>query len=270
MIAPGDVVSVSRCHGLGNVLQLLPVLRTLGLDGRDVELVTRTEWACAVARLAPEIRVVTTRRAETLDLDAYTLHLRSTRNRTDEFMELLGVKALRPFDTVVPDEWLAPWGHVQGAIVFAPEAAHQSRQCPPALAVGIGTLLRDEFLVVVGRDPSPPVPCRLDLRGQTTLEDMIAIVALAARVICMDSGVLHAATLLGTPAVAVFGGITPESRTRQDQHLVVLAGDVPCRPCDKHETCAGAYHCLARIKPADVVASSALLHQISSRRIRTV
>ena len=151
--------------------------------------------------------------------------------------------------------------------MFAPEAAHPSRECPPALAEGTANRLHDQPLVVIGRDRTMPVPCAHDLRGMTSLEDMFAIVSIASRVICMDSGVLHMAVLLGTPAVAIFGGITPESRTHPSQHLVVLAGDVPCRPCDKNETCGGAYHCLRRLTPDHVLQAAATLAERRERSI---
>jgi ADP-heptose:LPS heptosyltransferase len=251
MTSPG--VSVMRRHGLGNVLQLLPVLRTLHATGVRVELVTRPEWIGALGRLAPELSYGMSASRRTLDLDALTATSREAVNRTALFMDVLGVYELRAPRPVVPDEWLAKWNHVSGALVLALEAAFPARRCPPGLATGIGAALRDRFVALVGQEREPAIECTADLRGQTLLEDLVAIVARARCVVCMDSSVLHLATTLEVPAVALFGGISPESRLQEHQRVTVLVGDVPCRPCNKNETCNGAYDCLHRIRAADVV-----------------
>lgn len=264
---PVPVVVVRR-HGLGNVLQLLPVLRSLAHLGRQVELITQPAWMKAIAAIAPEIQVSTSGRAGAFDLDALTLTV-TTGNRTAEFMEVLGCSVLADLPTTIPAAWLDRWDAIGGSVVFAPEAAFPARQCPPQLAVDIGRVLMERRVVVVGCDPSPAIACWRDLRGVTSLEDLVAIVHLAGQVICMDSGVLHLAALLHKPTVALFGGISPESRTRPDQDVVVLAGDVPCRPCNKKETCGGAYWCLGRIGAANVRAALESLPR-RTRAIRLV
>jgi ADP-heptose:LPS heptosyltransferase len=252
------------------VVQLLPVLRTLAGSGRDVELVTRPEWGAVLSRIAPEITFSPAARTDTLDLDEMTLAAPSTENRTMEFMRMLGVTALAPQPAVVPKEWLDKWAHLGGSILFAPDATFASRQCPPSLAVQIGDRLGEESVVVVGLERAPTIRCQADLRGATGVADLFALVALARCVICVDSAVLHIATLLDTPAVALFGGIDPESRTRPGQRVVVLVGDVPCRPCNKHETCGGAFHCLHRITADHVAQGLQSAMSARSRSIRVV
>ncbi len=185
-------------------------------------------------------------------------------------MQLLDVPELHQLPVSVPDEWAARWEHVSGATVVAPEAAFPARQCPPALASSIGEALRDRFVVVVGRETVPPIACRVDLRAMTAFEDLIAIVAGARNVVCMDSAILHLAALFGVPTVALFGGISPESRTHPDQHLAILVGGVLCRPCNKNETCGGAYHCLHRIRAEQVVVALNSLQERTTRSITIV
>jgi len=85
----------------------------------------------------------------------------------------------------------------------------------------------------------------LDLVGATSLRQLLEILAGARFLLANDSGNLHMACLLGTPAIGVFGPTAPE------QHLYHLSGgfmvirDSPsCSPCahtSRHLRCPGAY-----------------------------
>ncbi len=68
----------------------------------------------------------------------------------------------------------------------------------------------------------------------------------------MDSGVLHIAAAVGTPTVALFGGIDPTHRIRKNQNVVVLHSDLDCFPCNKNETCNGQYPCIKSTQPENV------------------
>jgi ADP-heptose:LPS heptosyltransferase len=206
----------------------------------------------------------------TIDLDELTRFARPTESRTDEFADALGVSNVEHRPITLPSDWLREWDHLHGAILFAPEAAHESRRCPDPLAIAIGTDLTQQKLVIVGNLATPEVPCHTDLRGKTGLRDLLALVRHAAAVICMDSAMLHIATLLGTPAVAIFGGIDPHMRTHPWQRVTVLVGNVSCRPCNKRETCNGAFYCLQRIGARDVVQAVRDLDQLRERAIRVI
>jgi ADP-heptose:LPS heptosyltransferase len=47
------------------------------------------------------------------------------------------------------------------------------------------------------------------LAGRTSLTELTALVAAAARVVCGDTGIAHLATALGTPSVVLFGPTSP-------------------------------------------------------------
>lgn len=53
-------------------------------------------------------------------------------------------------------------------------------------------------------------PNGLNLAGQTSLEELAAVLSLSAAVLCNDSGGMHLATALGTPLVGLFGITNPE------------------------------------------------------------
>jgi ADP-heptose:LPS heptosyltransferase len=155
-------------------------------------------------------------------------------------------------------------------VLFAPEAAHESRRCPDSLAAGIGVDMAESRLVLVGNNTSPAIGCHADLRGGTTLRDLFVLVRHAGAVISMDSAMLHIATLLGTPAVALFGGIDPLMRTHPWHRVIVLVGNVACRPCNKRETCDGAFFCLRRIGPRDVRQAVDDLAAVTAREVRVL
>lgn len=48
------------------------------------------------------------------------------------------------------------------------------------------------------------------LAGRTDVLDLLAVVSVAARVVCGDTGVAHVATAVGTPSVVLFGPTSPE------------------------------------------------------------
>ncbi|MFN8579675.1 MAG: glycosyltransferase family 9 protein, partial [Gemmatimonadaceae bacterium] len=269
-ISPHPPLSVARFHGLGNVVQLLPILRSHAEQGRDVELITRPEWGSVFRYLVPEISFGSEPSAATIDLDAVTRFARPTESRTDEFAEALGISGVEHRPVVLPPSWLDEWSEVKGAVLFAPEAAHESRRCPDALALDIAGHFRDDRLVVVGNAPQPLVSCHADLRGKTGLRDLLILVRQSAVVISMDSAMLHIATLLGTPAVALFSGIDPLMRTHEWQRVIVLVGDVPCRPCNKNETCNGEYFCLKRIGGADVARAVREVRDARGRTLRVI
>ncbi len=252
------------------MVQLLPILRSHADQGRPVELITRPEWGDVFRNVMPEISFGTEASPTTIDLDELTRFARPTESRTDEFADALGISGVQHRPVTLPAEWMPAWEHLQDAVLFAPEAAHESRRCPDALAIDIGVAFSGQKLVVVGNLPAPLVPCHADLRMKTGLQDLLVLVRHAVAVVCMDSAMLHIATLLGTPAVALFSGIDPLHRTHSWQRVIVLVGDVPCRPCNKKETCNGEYFCVRRIGARDVVQAVRQLGTLNERAIHAI
>lgn len=95
--------------------------------------------------------------------------------------------------------------------------------------------------------------------NNTSLRELLALLAQADLLITGDSGPMHLAEGVGTPVVALFGptcrewGFFPSS-----QHSLVLQAPLHCRPCSLHgktaNTCSHA--CIKALTPADVVAST--------------
>ncbi len=95
-------------------------------------------------------------------------------------------------------------------------------------------------------------PQILDLTGQTTLQQALALVAGARGLVSNDSGLMHVAAALGVAQVALFGSSSPLHTPPQSAIAQVLwlktqegyAGDVACSPCFKRTCPLGHFRCM--------------------------
>ncbi|WDD90464.1 glycosyltransferase family 9 protein (plasmid) [Burkholderia sp. FERM BP-3421] len=261
-------ISIKRTHGLGNLVMLLPVVDKLAAQGVDVHLVTRPDWIEAVQSGRPDVTCSATARAGTIDLDAATCTLAPTTHRTLEFARLLRVTG--PFDAPrlhVPKTWSEPFVRHAGALVIAPESGHPARSWPVAHLKALASRLAREHVVLSGLSETPALPCRADLRGRLSLPQLLGLLDQARAVLCFDSGMLHLAMARAVPTLAIFGGIEPRFRATRQQRVRVLQAELDCCPCNKAETCAGRYPCLAQIAPEQVVEALASIDRLAQREI---
>lgn len=93
-----------------------------------------------------------------------------------------------------------------------------------------------------------------NLAGETSLEDLVALIAAADVIVANDSGPMHVAGAVGTPVVALFGP-TNEKATyplaEAGKLRLVTAAGAPCRPCKLHE-CPIDHRCMGNISVATV------------------
>src|ERR1043166_253944 len=97
--------------------------------------------------------------------------------------------------------------------------------------------------------------CALNLAGQTSLRELMALLKMCRVLLTNDSGPMHVAAALGTPVVVPFGSTSPEltgpglpgeSRSR------LLRADAPCSPCFRRE-CPIDRRCMTGISVEQVV-----------------
>ncbi|MCY3804121.1 MAG: lipopolysaccharide heptosyltransferase II [Gammaproteobacteria bacterium] len=86
-----------------------------------------------------------------------------------------------------------------------------------------------------------------NLCGQTSLEEVVDLLSLASIAITNDSGLMHIASAVGCPVVAIYGSITPEytpplSSVARTQYL-----NLECSPCWQKQCPYGHYNCLRDI-----------------------
>ena len=72
-----------------------------------------------------------------------------------------------------------------------------------------------------------------------------------------DSGLLHVAAAIGTPAIGIFGPTSPWHWAPLNPLAAVIetATDVPCRPCHKPVCRLGHHRCMREISVDQVAAA---------------
>ncbi|MDR3458639.1 MAG: glycosyltransferase family 9 protein [Verrucomicrobiae bacterium] len=104
-----------------------------------------------------------------------------------------------------------------------------------------------------------PVPGVVSLIDALSLEESLAIIALARLHIGIDSGLLHVAAAVGTPAVGIFGNTLPEYRFSENYRRHFVVSRVECLGCGHWlpttpftTTCPNHIRCMKEITPEEV------------------
>ena len=152
-------------------------------------------------------------------------------------------------------------------ILVHPGASAASRRYPPALHAEALDLLApavDCPLLLTG-DPGERALTRevaslmrpatraqcVDLAGELTLAEFIALIESASLLIANNSGPVHLAAALGTPVVDLYALTNPQHTPWMTPNRV-LYRDVECRWCYRGECPEGHHACLRGVPPADV------------------
>jgi lipopolysaccharide heptosyltransferase II len=160
------------------------------------------------------------------------------------------------------DRWLAEKGLGNaGLAALAPGAAHATKRWPVAHWIALAQRLRSAgyAVVAVGGPDDRGLAGQLaaeSAAGEFSLQETGALLARARVLVSGDTGVMHMATGVGTPVVALFGptveqfGFFPY-RAR----AIVLQRELACRPCSSTGTpvCPLGHHrCLTDLPPGEV------------------
>jgi lipopolysaccharide heptosyltransferase II len=97
----------------------------------------------------------------------------------------------------------------------------------------------------------------LNLAGQTSLRQLMALLKLCRLVLTNDTGPMHVAAALGTPVVVPFGSTSPELTgpgLPADPRHRLLKSAAPCSPCFRR-ACPIDFRCMTGITPARVTES---------------
>ena len=174
-------------------------------------------------------------------------------------------------------------------VVLSPGSAWETKRWYTEGFKGVAQSLdeRSVRVVIVGA-PNDSEVCEqvaqgtngLNVCGQTSIEDLIALIRGASCVVCNDSLALHVGSGTKTPAVAVFCATSPRFGFGpwRNRAVVLEKGDLFCKPCRRHgsRTCpTGTNACMTGVSSAEVVcAVDAFLGQQGSRgsagRLRVV
>ena len=120
-------------------------------------------------------------------------------------------------------------------------------------AVLLGTAADASFALATVRDASGGVR---DLVGRTTVRQLLALLSRAELAFGPDSGALHLAAAVGTPAVSLWGATSAARSTPFGLDTLAVRGTAPCAPCFLRDCPIGRV-CMQEIPVDTVVARSA-------------
>lgn len=108
----------------------------------------------------------------------------------------------------------------------------------------------------------------VNLVGQTTLPQLVALIDLADRVVCQDSGPLHIAAALRKPTVAIFGPTNPARTGPYSDVARVVTHPLECAPCYRRQCPYGHHNCMRQLDVEAVMSEVRLLDAAAVSRSR--
>jgi heptosyltransferase I len=153
-----------------------------------------------------------------------------------------------------------------GYLVINMGAAWPNKRWPPDRFGAVAAALRDRYgirsLVLWGpgeeKAAADVVAASNDaatLAPATTITDVMSIVSAARLVISGDTGPLHLAGAVGTPAVGIFGPTDPERNGPWSADDITVSRFAQCA-CHYQRWCSAGTRCIDSIAVADVVAAA--------------
>ena len=167
------------------------------------------------------------------------------RQRMQLLLEAKGVSKKDPFVVVSPGSRsdLKRWGEKSYALLCAKLIREKGL---PVLFVG-----EPSDRKVVDTVTSTLKEKTASLVGETSIEELAAVLRWAGCLVANDSATLHAATLVGCPTVAIFGPTDPKKYGPRGEKSVVVRKTLFCSPCELAR-CPYHHECMEELSVEEV------------------
>lgn len=93
----------------------------------------------------------------------------------------------------------------------------------------------------------------INLTGKTTLEEALDLISFARVVVSNDSGLMHIASALQKPLIAIYGPTSDKVTPPLNKKATVLTLSLSCQPCFKRECPLKHHHCMQQLAPEKVL-----------------
>lgn len=166
---------------------------------------------------------------------------------------------LRPHVAVTEEE-RSRWADCRDAIVVQTSRANprfelRNKEWLPEYWQRLPELLNGLAAVVqIGGGEDPLFTGARDLRGKTSLRDVMAIMDSARLFVGLEGFLMHMAAAAGTKAVIVYGGYLQPSQSGYPGNFNLFT-ELPCSPCGYASHCDFSHECMRQITP-EIVAEA--------------
>jgi len=98
----------------------------------------------------------------------------------------------------------------------------------------------------------------LNFCGATSLGEAMAVIKRCDFFLTNDSGLMHVASALDRPMIAIFGSTDPNATGPRSEKARVVKHDIACAPCLKTK-CPIDFRCMVEIEPEEIWAEMEIL-----------
>lgn len=257
------IIDVSRSHGLGDVLMSTPALRELKSLNPKAHIRFYTKYISLIEGL-PYVNEVHS--MEHCPKNAIRLlcedSLPSNYHLSQIMGDCLGVTVTNTLpDCIVRQDlvntYRSRWGKNFTIIISLSSSGHApNKDWPIEYWEELIQRISKRFHIVLIGDQKDRFMNSFnttlsDMRGKTSLEELIAIVAAGNLYVGPMSGPYHIAAATGCPSLVILGGYeSPKNACYPGS--IVLYSELPCSPCWLNNNCPHSKLCLTSI-PVDLV-----------------